>query len=107
MGVHVLRLDDMLGEPELGSFLMPTIGSLGHQVGRCKPCAFAHTKGCADGVNCKFCHLCEPGEKKRRRKEKLVHRREAARSRRQAAQARQNTSALSSYLAAAAASLRS
>lgn len=45
-------------------------GSQGHNVGMCKPCAFFNTKGCKDGVICKFCHLCEPGEKKRRKKEK-------------------------------------
>jgi hypothetical protein len=26
--------------------------------------------GCANGVDCLFCHLCESGEKKRRQKEK-------------------------------------
>merc|ERR1712196_539610 len=103
--VHVLRLEDMLGDPQPGSMLMPTIGSMGHDIGRCKPCAFAYTKGCADGVNCKFCHLCEPGEKKRRRKEKLACRREAARARRESARARQQNSALGSYLAAAGAFL--
>jgi len=62
-------------EPELGSPEMPTVGSALHADGRCRPCAFAHIKGCGSGVECKFCHLCEPGEKKRRRKEKLERRR--------------------------------
>ncbi|OLQ05353.1 hypothetical protein AK812_SmicGene11476 [Symbiodinium microadriaticum] len=44
------------------------IGSRGHNLRLCKPCAFWNTKGCKDGVDCKFCHLCEPGEKKRRKK---------------------------------------
>jgi hypothetical protein len=74
--VQVLRLADMLAEPQMGSDEMPNVGSLGHEIGRCKPCAFIHTKGCADGVDCKFCHLCEPGEKKKRSKEKLAFRRE-------------------------------
>merc|ERR1711937_208138 len=96
--VRVLRLDDMLADPEPGCPApAPTIGSMGHNVGKCKPCAFAYTKGCADGWNCKFCHLCEPGEKKRRRKEKLAYRKEVARTRREAAQARQHMGALASY----------
>merc|ERR1719310_2474585 len=81
--VKVLRLEDTLVEPELGSAEMPTIGSMGHRLGRCKPCAFVHTAGCADGVDCKFCHLCEPGEKKKRRKEKLAYRREVTKFRRE------------------------
>lgn len=50
--------------------IAPTLGSVQHQAGTCKPCAFANTKGCKDGTACMFCHLCEPGEKKRRKKEK-------------------------------------
>merc|ERR1712039_282318 len=35
------------------------------------PCAFIHNAiGCQNGINCEFCHLCEPGEKKRRQKER-------------------------------------
>mmetsp|Transcript_3761 Transcript_3761/g.6196 ORF Transcript_3761/g.6196 Transcript_3761/m.6196 type:complete len:517 (+) Transcript_3761:70-1620(+) len=54
---------------------LPSLGSAGHEAGRCKPCAFQHTKGCGNGLDCPFCHLCEPGEKKKRRKEKLETRR--------------------------------
>jgi len=50
----------------------PTEGSKGHQFRVCKPCAFVNTKGCKDGVECKFCHLCGPGEKKRRKKERTT-----------------------------------
>jgi len=66
----VLRLEDMLDElPELGSPERPTVGSGSHASGVCKPCAFvAKPEGCQSGVECKFCHLCEPGEKRRRRK---------------------------------------
>jgi hypothetical protein len=53
----------------------PTRGSINHGSGRCKPCAFVFTKGCGNGFECPFCHLCEPGEKKKRRKEKLESRR--------------------------------
>lgn len=61
--------------PALGSPEMPSTGSAGHGGGRCKPCAFIHNKGCENGIVCQFCHLCEPGEKKRRHKEKLSNRR--------------------------------
>lgn len=53
----------------------PSKGSAGHHLGQCKPCAFMNTKGCESGLDCRFCHLCEPGEKTRRRKEKLHVRR--------------------------------
>jgi len=76
----VLRLVDTLREPELGSAELPTEGSRQHRFGNCKPCAFVHAKGCGNGLACKFCHLCESGEKKRRQKEKLGMRREAHRA---------------------------
>lgn len=68
----VLRLADALPEPELGSSEMPTVGSRNHRLGTCKPCAFLHTKGCNNGEQCSFCHLCEPGEKKKRQREKRL-----------------------------------
>lgn len=52
------------------SSTLPTVGSAAHRLGTCKPCAFFHTKGCGNGLNCIFCHLCAPGEKKRRQKVK-------------------------------------
>jgi len=55
-------------QPELGSEACPTVGSAGHFLGLCKPCAFFHTKGCQGGTSCVFCHLCQSGEKKRRQK---------------------------------------
>jgi len=59
-----------------GSEEMPSVGSAGHATGRCKPCAFFHkAEGCANGLTCQFCHLCQPDEKQRRRKEKLEARR--------------------------------
>mmetsp|Transcript_67270 Transcript_67270/g.161245 ORF Transcript_67270/g.161245 Transcript_67270/m.161245 type:complete len:347 (-) Transcript_67270:68-1108(-) len=74
---QILQLAEALPEPELGSPECPTMGSRGHGAGNCKPCAFVHTKGCENGTECIFCHLCEPGEKKRRAKEKKERRREA------------------------------
>jgi len=54
---------------ELGSSALPTVGSMTHGLGSCKPCAFVFKDGCQSGVDCKFCHLCEPGEKRRRKKD--------------------------------------
>lgn len=61
--------------PAPGSSELPSMGSGGHTAGQCKPCAFLYTKGCENGLMCQFCHLCEPGEKNRRKKEKLELRR--------------------------------
>jgi len=49
-----------------------TLGSVGHETGNCKPCAFVYTKGCQSGAQCAFCHLCPPGEKDRRKKVKHI-----------------------------------
>mmetsp|Transcript_75736 Transcript_75736/g.216887 ORF Transcript_75736/g.216887 Transcript_75736/m.216887 type:complete len:315 (+) Transcript_75736:105-1049(+) len=49
-------------------------GSSSHASGHCKPCAFFHTKGCASGEECSFCHLCDEGEKKRRSMDKRQER---------------------------------
>lgn len=58
------------GLPELGSPDMPTVGSAGHNFGNCRPCAFFHKQGCENGTQCKFCHVCVLGEKRRRQKDK-------------------------------------
>lgn len=58
--------------PCYGQYMNPpcqSVGSSGHDKGECKPCAFYHTKGCTGGVNCKFCHMCGPGEAAKRNKE--------------------------------------
>lgn len=58
---------------ELGTARMPTMGSAGHEEGTCRPCAFVwKERGCSSGSDCPFCHLCAPGEKKRRQKEKRL-----------------------------------
>lgn len=55
-------------EPEVSA--LASVGSAQHATGDCKPCAFIYAKGCSNGKKCAYCHLCEPGEKKRRVKEK-------------------------------------
>jgi len=53
-----------------------SVGSEKHFLGTCKPCAFLwkDENGCGNGASCTFCHMCPPGEKKRRKKDKLVMR---------------------------------
>mmetsp|Transcript_111804 Transcript_111804/g.326927 ORF Transcript_111804/g.326927 Transcript_111804/m.326927 type:complete len:245 (+) Transcript_111804:63-797(+) len=43
-------------------------GSRYHLEGKCKPCAFFHSKGCANGPACTFCHECPPHEAQRRQR---------------------------------------
>lgn len=71
------KLEEKLIQEEVNSdgskltFEVPSKGSLLHSQQSCKPCAFATQTGsssCKNGYDCQFCHLCEPGEKKRRRK---------------------------------------
>jgi len=72
----VLLLSEALAPPSsavLGTPECPTMGSMEHWTGNCKPCAFFHKRGCSNGVQCSFCHLCDSGEKKRRQKEKRHH----------------------------------
>merc|ERR1712176_554044 len=63
--VPVLRLSQILEEPEVVPAQLPSVGSAGHRAGDCKPCAFFYTKGCSNGTNCTFCHLCGPDEKRK------------------------------------------
>jgi hypothetical protein len=64
----VIRLAEAIAPPELGSKELPSIGSMLHHKGECKPCTFFHTRGCENKEDCQFCHLCRPGEKKKRLK---------------------------------------
>jgi hypothetical protein len=65
----MISLSDQLG--------LSSVGSAGHSAGTCKPCAFIWKDGCASGANCQFCHLCPPGEVKRRKKDKTTYRKMA------------------------------
>lgn len=52
---------------------LPSIGSIEHGTGRCKPCGwFWKAGGCANGRECCHCHLCPEGEIRARRKTKLA-----------------------------------
>merc|ERR1711953_147366 len=54
------------------STMLPSVGSLSHSAGSCKPCAwFWKPKGCVNGTECKHCHLCPQDELRRRKKAKV------------------------------------
>lgn len=47
----------------------PSAGSAGHWLGLCTPCDFFHRHRCTKEDACKFCHLCGPGESRRRKRQ--------------------------------------
>jgi len=55
---------------EASALQLPSAGSAGHHVGNCEPCAFFHAGRCGNATSCRFCHLCDPAERKRRRRAK-------------------------------------
>mmetsp|Transcript_51177 Transcript_51177/g.122585 ORF Transcript_51177/g.122585 Transcript_51177/m.122585 type:complete len:186 (+) Transcript_51177:79-636(+) len=66
-----LQLDEMLPEDTATeSPPWPSLGSAAHGLGLCKPCDFEHRTKCRSGYKCQFCHLCPPGENRRRKKQK-------------------------------------
>lgn len=75
----VLRLAETLPPPELGGPLAPSMGSMLHNMGECRPCTFFHTRGCQNKETCQFCHLCGPGEKKKRLRQEKSAKREVQR----------------------------
>eukprot|EP00446_Apocalathium_sp_SHHI-4_P015044 CAMPEP_0177204000 /NCGR_PEP_ID=MMETSP0367-20130122/28112_1 /TAXON_ID=447022 ORGANISM="Scrippsiella hangoei-like, Strain SHHI-4" /NCGR_SAMPLE_ID=MMETSP0367 /ASSEMBLY_ACC=CAM_ASM_000362 /LENGTH=340 /DNA_ID=CAMNT_0018652663 /DNA_START=61 /DNA_END=1083 /DNA_ORIENTATION=- len=69
--------------PAPGSEELPSMGSAEHVIGTCKPCAFFFTKGCENGLTCRFCHLCGPEERRRRQKDKIQQLKEERRQRKE------------------------
>mmetsp|Transcript_23942 Transcript_23942/g.60512 ORF Transcript_23942/g.60512 Transcript_23942/m.60512 type:complete len:500 (-) Transcript_23942:155-1654(-) len=65
-------------EAEQGTSFAPqgafsSAGSFLHGTGLCRPCAwFFKPKGCQNGAECNYCHVCPEGEIKARRKNKVV-----------------------------------
>lgn len=51
----------------------PSAGSTTHGSGQCRPCAwFWKPQGCANGADCRHCHMCPEGELKNRKKDKVA-----------------------------------
>merc|ERR1711879_426602 len=55
-------------KPTTGLQGLPSIGSWDHHLGTCRPCAYFGERGCESGASCQYCHICPPGELKRRQK---------------------------------------
>jgi len=69
----VVPLEERRPEMSLGSDI--------HGTGECRPCAwFWRPQGCANGYECRHCHLCPVGEVKARRKTKIASLRTTTRS---------------------------
>jgi len=67
------------GAPEA---LPPSEGSAFHGTSRCSPCGwFWKPQGCHHGQRCRYCHLCNEGEIKRRKKARSEGLRRAHRTR--------------------------
>mmetsp|Transcript_123729 Transcript_123729/g.194080 ORF Transcript_123729/g.194080 Transcript_123729/m.194080 type:complete len:188 (+) Transcript_123729:77-640(+) len=65
-----------------------SLGAEGHSKGTCKPCAWNWKDGgCSKGANCDFCHLCEEGTVKKRRREKVARLRSEEKAAKQAQKA--------------------
>merc|ERR1712194_677627 len=49
-------------------------GASEHKTGACKPCAWFHKSAarCQNGARCVYCHLCPPGELRRRKQQKIL-----------------------------------
>merc|ERR1712232_375000 len=59
------------GPPLVPADGLPSVGSMFHASGTCKPCAwFWKPASCQNGKNCQHCHLCPEGELKDRKRAK-------------------------------------
>lgn len=59
---------------------LPSVGSEAHGTTNCRPCAwFWKGSGCANGKDCRHCHLCPQDEIKSRKKNKSAHLRDQKR----------------------------
>jgi len=66
----ISETSQMQNDDGLESF--PSIGSVHHASGTCRPCAwFWKRQGCRNGTECRHCHLCPESELKQRKKEKI------------------------------------
>eukprot|EP00928_Gymnodinium_smaydae_P085538 TRINITY_DN69020_c0_g1_i1.p1 TRINITY_DN69020_c0_g1~~TRINITY_DN69020_c0_g1_i1.p1 ORF type:complete len:206 (+),score=29.69 TRINITY_DN69020_c0_g1_i1:40-618(+) len=57
---------------------LPSVGSDGHALGTCRPCAHHSRKGCFKGEACTFCHLCTFDDILRYKERKKANKRRGA-----------------------------
>ncbi|CAL1152854.1 unnamed protein product, partial [Cladocopium goreaui] len=56
--------------------VLPSVGSVMHELGTCKPCAwFWKQQGCKNGRECLHCHLCSSTEVRHRKKQRALAKR--------------------------------
>eukprot|EP00435_Cladocopium_sp_Y103_P012170 s424_g3.t1 len=56
--------------------VLPSVGSVMHELGNCKPCAwFWKQQGCKNGRECLHCHLCSSTEVRHRKKQRALAKR--------------------------------
>merc|ERR1712048_609497 len=64
-------LDEENTPTDVGLLVQPSVGSVYHNIGLCRPCDFVYRNGgCRSGTACQFCHLCAPDERKNKKKMK-------------------------------------
>jgi len=83
-------VEEELEEEQLQNAQQPgvqlSVGAEGHAEGNCKPCAWNwKPSGCSKGSACDFCHMCEDGAVKSRKKEKIKNLRQAEKAQKRAA----------------------
>lgn len=65
-------VDSSRSQPVSSMQTLPSVGSVLHGSGQCKPCAwFWKPQGCANGAECLHCHRCPPDALKSRKKAKV------------------------------------
>eukprot|EP00929_Paragymnodinium_shiwhaense_P002924 TRINITY_DN103259_c0_g1_i1.p1 TRINITY_DN103259_c0_g1~~TRINITY_DN103259_c0_g1_i1.p1 ORF type:complete len:419 (-),score=66.45 TRINITY_DN103259_c0_g1_i1:244-1329(-) len=80
------ELDDDDDDDDLSEYAferLPSVGSVAHTEGRCKPCAwFWKAQGCKNGSDCRHCHACPMDEIRNRKKNRNISLRIARRAKR-------------------------
>jgi len=65
--------DDILPHMQLQRIACQSKGSVDHDAGRCRPCAwFWKDGGCYKDINCGYCHMCESGAVKSRKQQNRI-----------------------------------
>jgi len=67
--VQTLRLEEAVEQTPTRTPNCLSVGSAGHQLGLCQPCDFFQRGRCTKASECTFCHLCGPGESRRRKRQ--------------------------------------
>lgn len=70
---NIAEESSLTQEEQLIQRVSMSVGASGHTEGECRPCAWNwKPSGCSKGTDCEFCHLCEDGTFKQRRRQKIA-----------------------------------